>query len=99
MAVFRATRDHARLVASLLEAFNAEFESSTPPLDVLERRFASLLEREDTFVLSAGEPQSPIGFALVALRPTPYDDGHLATLAELYVIPSLRHRGHGSALS
>jgi len=56
MAVFRATRDHARLVASLLEAFNAEFETSTPPLDVLERRFASLLDGDDTFVLIAGEP-------------------------------------------
>ncbi|HLS43989.1 MAG TPA: GNAT family N-acetyltransferase [Ornithinicoccus sp.] len=98
MAVFRATRDHARLVASLLEAFNAEFETSTPPLDVLERRFASLLDGDDTFVLIAGEPQSPIGFALVTLRPTPYYDGPVATLDELYVIPSLRDRGHGTEL-
>lgn len=98
MAVFPATRDHARLVATLLEAFNTEFETSTPPLDVLEPRFASLLERDDSFVLIAGEPQSPIGFALVTLRPTPYYDGPLATLDELYVIPSLRDRGHGTEL-
>lgn len=82
----------------MLDDFNAEFGSWSPPLDVLERRFARMLDRDDAFVLVAGGPGTPIGFALVTLRPTPYHDGPLATLDELYVVPRLRDRGHGTEL-
>lgn len=98
MAVFRAARAHARLVASMLEAFNTEFETWTPALDVLERRLATMLDRDDVIALVAGDPHAPLGFALVTLRPTAYHDGPLAVLDELYVAPAERGRGHGTGL-
>ncbi len=69
----------AELVAKLLCDFNAEFDAPVP--DNLEARFAALLPRGDVLVVLAGE----IGFALVTLRPSPYYDGPVAMLDELYV--------------
>ncbi|MFK5584790.1 MULTISPECIES: GNAT family N-acetyltransferase [unclassified Serinicoccus] len=98
MAVFRAVRAHAGMVATMLEAFNTEFDTWTPPLDVLERRLAAMLDREDVVVLVSGDPDSPLGFALITLRPTAYHDGPSAVLDELYVAPAVRDRGHGTEL-
>ena len=42
--------------------------------------------------------QDPTGFAFLTLRPTPYYDGPLAQLEELYVRPELRDQGQGTAL-
>ena len=42
--------------------------------------------------------EEPVGFALLTLRPTPYFDGPLAQLEELYVVPRLRGQGLGTAL-
>ena len=41
---------------------------------------------------------SQLGFAYLTLRPTPYFDGTVAQLEELYVRPHLRGRGIGTAL-
>lgn len=98
MTVMRADSGQARVVASLLEAFNTEFETPSPPLEALQRRFAAMLERDDVFVLLAGSPELPTGFALVTLRPTPYYDSPLAVLDELYVVPDRRDRGLGTEL-
>ena len=48
-------------------------------------------------MLLAGDDE-PVGFALLTLRPTPYFDGPLAQLEELYVRPHLRNQGLGTAL-
>lgn len=82
-----ATVADAKLVAKLLHDFNIEF--GTPVPDNLERRFAALIAREDVVVILAGE----VGFAYLTLRPSPYYDGPVAMLEELYVAPS--HRGNG----
>lgn len=97
VAVRRAGPDDAAVVGQLLFDFNAEFESPTPTADELATRFRRLLAEDDVVVLLAGA-DDPVGFALLTLRPTPYHDGPLAQLEELYVRPPLRDRRIGSAL-
>ena len=95
--VVRATAADADVVAHLLYEFNTEFQSPTPTSDEFAVRFRRLLPRDDVIVLLAGL-QEPVGFALLTLRPTPYFDGPLAQLEELYVVPRLRGQGLGTAL-
>lgn len=97
VAVRRAGRDDATVVGRLLFDFNTEFGSPTPTAGVLGTRFRRLLADDDVVVLLAGG-DDPVGFALLTLRPTPYHDGPLAQLEELYVRPHLRDRRIGSAL-
>lgn len=87
----------AALVGSMLFDFNTEFESPTPSAEEFGRRFEDLLCRDDVLVLLA-EADEATGFAYLTLRPTPYGDGPLAQLEELYVRPHLRDRGIGTAL-
>ncbi|QBX55464.1 GNAT family N-acetyltransferase [Nocardioides seonyuensis] len=93
-----ARPSHAEVVGQLLRDFNDEFETAGPPAADLARRFRALLEREDVLVLLAGSEGAWTGFAYLTLRPTPYYDGRLAQLEELYVVPWLRDRGIGTAL-
>jgi GNAT superfamily N-acetyltransferase len=95
--VRRAQPADAELVGRLLHDFNTEFESPTPDAATFARRFAVLLARDDVVVLLAGVSGDD-GFAYLTVRPTPYYDGTLAQLEELYVVPSLRDRGIGTAL-
>lgn len=95
--VRRATVTDAATVGRLLFDFNTEFESPTPSAEEFARRFAELLLRDDVIVLLA-EASEPVGFAYLTLRPTPYGDGPLAQLEELYVRPELRDRGIGTRL-
>ena len=82
----------AGVVAKLLRDFNTEFDTPVP--DNLEGRFARLIARDDVIVLLAGE----VGFAYLTLRPSPYYDGPVAMLEELYVAPGHRNAGIGTAL-
>ncbi|MDK8363462.1 GNAT family N-acetyltransferase [Corynebacterium sp. UMB10119B.1] len=82
----------AELVAKLLRDFNVEFDAPVP--DNLERRFRQIIARDDATVLLADD----IGLAFFTLRPSPYYDGPVAMLEELYVAPSCRNRGTGTAL-
>jgi GNAT superfamily N-acetyltransferase len=95
---FRADTTHAEVVARLLVDFNTEFEAPVPEADLLAARFASLLDRDDVIVVLTGDADDPTGFAFLTLRPTPYYDGPLAQLEELYVRPDLRGQGRGTAL-
>ena len=88
--VSRALPSDAATVAKLLHAFNTKFDTPVPDETTLTRRWEALLAREDVLVLLAGE----VAFAFLTLRPTPYWDGPLAQLEELYVAPA--HRGHGT---
>ncbi len=98
----RATDEDAVTVGTLLHRFNAEFAVAEPVLPSAEdfgRRFRSLLPRSDVLVLLAEDSDGePVGFAFVTLRPTPYYDGPLAYLEELYVDPDLRSQGIGGQL-
>ena len=98
----------AAVVGRLLAQFNAEFDTPSPTAEQFADRFAALLARRDVLVLlSASDETSSMtgdtvsgatGFAFVTLRPTPYYDGPLAKLEELFVVPSLRDRGIGTRL-
>lgn len=89
----------APIVGSMLFDFNTEFDSPTPTAERFAQRFGHLLGRPDVLVLCAGPAdERATGFAFLTLRPTPYYDGPLAQLEELYVRPELRGRGIGTAL-
>ncbi len=81
----------------MLWAFNTEFDTWVPEVADLERRFDVLLSRDDVVLVVAEDPE-PTGFALVTLRPSPYYDGPVASLDEMYVGPTRRGEGLGTAL-
>ncbi len=90
-----ATVADAATVAAL-DAFNREFNVSTPGIDALADRLARLLGGDDVVaVLTEGVP---VGVGLLTLRPNVWHDGPVALLDELYVVPHLRGHGIGSAL-
>lgn len=95
--VFTAGEGDGGVVAKLLREFNAEFDAPAPPQDFLARRFEELLKLDDVIVILAG-PDRDSGFAYLTLRPTPYFEGPLAQLEELYVAPELRGQGIGTAM-
>lgn len=88
----------APTAARLQVEFAVEFDSPTPSREVLTPRFRELISDDSAFVLFAGAPPEPQGYAVVTLRPTVYCDGPLAVLDELYVVPGLRGAGIGTAL-
>lgn len=96
--VRRATPDDAGVLGQLLADFNAEFDAEGQDADAFARRFTTLLARDDTLALLTGPVEDPTGFAWVTFRPTPYADGPLAQLEELYVRPALRSGGIGTAI-
>lgn len=98
-SVRNACVDDAAVVGMLLFDFNAEFDTPTPDAAEFASRFGRLLGRHDVLVLLAeGVDGESVGFAYLTLRPTPYFDGPLAQLEELYVRPAARDRGVGTAL-
>lgn len=98
MSIIQATPHHAQIVGGMLYDFNTEFASPTPSAETFTQRFQKLLIRDDVLVLLADSVDQPTGFAFVTYRPTPYCDGPLAHLEELYVRPELRDRGIGTKL-
>lgn len=101
VGVTRAEPTQAGVVARMLHAFNTEFEAPVPTVAELEARFERLLGRDDVRVFLAHDEApdaEPVGFALFTLRPSPYSDGPLAQLDELYVRPDHRGNGHGGRL-
>lgn len=89
-----ATPQDARTVARMLHDFNTEFGDPSPGVDVLAGRLTRLLAREDVVALLAGEE----GVALLTFRPGVWDDGPVALLEELYVVPERRGQGIGGEL-
>jgi GNAT superfamily N-acetyltransferase len=96
--VLRAASAESAVVGRLLWEFNEEFSFDGPGAAELAGRFTNLLDRDDVVVLLSGSREDPTGFAFFTLRPTPYYDGPLAQLEELYVKPHLRDQGVGTAL-
>ena len=93
-----AIPDDADVAARLQVAFAVEFDTPTPSREVLAPRFRALIADSSAFVLFAGAPPEPSGYAVVTLRPTVYCEGPLAVLDELYVVPDLRGSRIGTAL-
>jgi ribosomal protein S18 acetylase RimI-like enzyme len=98
--VRRATPADAAVLARLLWDFNTEFETEVDDLDVLEARFARLLDLDDIVAVLAEDDAergtSAVAFALVSMRPAIWFDGPVSQLEELYVVPELRDRGIGT---
>lgn len=92
----QATSADAETVARLLHDFNTEFDTASPGAAVLAPRLRALLDGDDTLAILAGSPA--VALALVTLRPNVWYAGLVALLDELYVVPSLRGRGIGSAV-
>jgi len=86
----------AAVIARLLHDFNVEFAEPSPGASVLARRLSILLSSANTVCVLAGDP--PAGFALLTLRPNVWYDAPVALLDELYVVPTRRGQGIGSAL-
>jgi len=82
--------------ARLLDAFNREFNDFTPGTEGLQDRLVRLLNDGTVVALLVGE--SPVGVALVTLRPNVWYDGPVGLLDELYVEPDRRNRGLGTLL-
>jgi GNAT superfamily N-acetyltransferase len=91
-----ASIEDAPVIASLLHAFNTEFDAETPGQEVLARRLRALLATRQTFAVIAGAPTCSVG--LVTLRPNVWTDGVIALLDELYTSPERRGQGIGSAV-
>ena len=92
----------ASCAGRLLFDFNTEFDTPTPSAQDFTSRFQTMLERQDVLVLVAEDSSTDapraVGLAYLTLRPTPYGDGPVAELEELYVRPELRNHGIGSRL-
>jgi ribosomal protein S18 acetylase RimI-like enzyme len=94
--VRQATPSDAATVAALLDAFNREFNTPTPGVDVLARRLERLLTDDDLAAILSGKPA--VGVAIISFRPNVWYEGKVATLDELYVRPDLRGRRFGHAM-
>jgi ribosomal protein S18 acetylase RimI-like enzyme len=77
--------------------FNTEFDAPTPSADYLVGRYRELLADDAVVVLLAGGGETT-GYAFLTLRPSPFYDGPVAQLEELYVRPDRRDQRIGSAL-
>jgi ribosomal protein S18 acetylase RimI-like enzyme len=94
--VRRATPGDAPGVARLLHDFQAEYDESSPGVEMFESRYADLIRNKEMIVLLIGD--GPDGFAQLRFRPWVYSAGLHAYLEELYVKPDLRGNGLGRAL-
>ena len=91
-----ATPEDAPLLAQLLWDFNTEYDEQTPSVATLEQRLRRLLAGDDFWAILAGVPV--VAFATLAMRESPYYDGRVAYLEDLYVEPDMRGAGIGSAI-
>jgi len=84
------------VIGRLLHDFNTEFEEPTPGPQALADHVRQLLAGDDFVVLLAGDESR--GLAVLRFRPSIWTEGLECYLAELYVQPEHRRRGHGRAL-
>lgn len=96
MRPWTAAESDAATVARLLHAFNREYDTPTPGVEVLTARLRRLLAGSDVIALLVEDPA--VGVALLTLRPNVWYDGPVGLLDELYVAPDRRSQGLGTAL-
>ncbi|WP_406832891.1 GNAT family N-acetyltransferase [Pedococcus sp. KACC 23699] len=90
----------AAAAAQLLHDFNVEYDEPTPAPGELAARLMELIATGQLWVLLARDHETgaAVGVAVVRLAPSLWSTGQEAYLAELYVVPDHRGRGHGRAL-
>lgn len=91
-----ATPDDAPTIGAILQAFNEEFGVPSEPAAVYARRLCTLLAGSGFAALLAAP--EPVALATVATRESVYVDGRIALLEDLWVEPTHRGSGIGSAL-
>ncbi|NDK88958.1 GNAT family N-acetyltransferase [Gordonia desulfuricans] len=98
-----ATADDVPVIATLLDAFNREYDTPTPGPEVLAGNLRELLGSSapttfapTTFAVVAGTPVRAVG--LVTLRTNVWVPGGVALLDELYTVPDHRNEGLGSVV-
>ena len=91
-----ATVEDAGTAARLMHRFNTEYDEDIDPVEVLEPRYRTQLERGDLVVLLGGD--GPDGFAQLRFKSQIYSDAPDSYLEELYVVPDRRGEGLGRAL-
>jgi len=96
MTFRQATAEDSAEIGRLLHDFNAEFDESTPPAEVLAERAIGFIARGELTFLLAGE--GPDGIAQLRFLPSLWSGGLDAYLEELYVVPARRGQGIGRAL-
>jgi len=86
--------------ARLLHDFNREYGEPAPPPDVLATRLARLVADGHVVVLLARTPEdgAAVGVAAMRVQPSIVGLAQEVYLAELYVVPDRRGRGHGRDL-
>jgi GNAT superfamily N-acetyltransferase len=82
--------------AKLLVDFNAEYDESAPDPDFWARHIALLSADGVARVYLIGRPA--LGFAVLRLRTSTYEEALEGYLAEMYVAPDHRGRGLGTVL-
>ena len=93
------TPDALLQAAQLLHDFNVEYDEPSPPPQQLAHRLAELARDDDLAVLLArDEAEAAVGVAVLRVQPSIWSHAGEAYLAELYVVPTHRGRGHGRAL-
>lgn len=85
-----------RTAAGLLVDFNAEYNEASPEPDFWARHIALLGAEGVARVYLIGRPA--VGFAVLRLRTSTYEQALEGYLAEMYVIPDQRGRGLGTVL-
>ena len=81
--------------AQLLVDFNREYDEPAPEPDWLAAHLAKLIHAGDTSVLTFGTPG--IGVAVLRFRTGTWTEAQEAYLAEFYIQPAHRGKGHGTA--
>ena len=86
--------------AQLLHDFNAEYDEPSPPPDELATSLGRLIADGSVVVQLVRDDRTTeaIGVAVLRLFPSLWSTGQEAYLAELYVVPDRRGRGHGREL-
>ena len=96
--VRRATPADAPVLGRMLWDFNTEFDIETDDADVLAARFERILGLDGIIAVLASDAGTPVGFALLSLRPAIWFDGPVSQLEELYVVPGRRDQGIGTEI-
>ena len=92
--------DGTAAAAQLLHDFNVEYAEPTPSPDELAVRLEELIAGDHVVVLLAREQEAgaAVGVAVMRVQPSVWSRAYEAYLAELYVVPRHRGRGHGREL-
>ena len=92
--------DGIAVATQLLHDFNVEYDEPAPPPDQLAVRLEELIAGDNVAVLLAREDETrtAVGVAVLRVQPSLWSRAAEAYLAELYVMPEQRGKGHGREL-